>query len=116
MPNSPVSDPLSSILGVLCLPEPNRSTGGVRVPIVHDLVGPVEHDVQAFRIEEQPTLPWAGAALPSMARAIGRQISPVPLDGVAADPVLRQRSCAARCDVETVSEPSQVQGQFQALH
>jgi hypothetical protein len=28
-----------------------------------------------------------------------RQISPVPLDGVAADPVMRQRSCAARREV-----------------
>src|SRR5882757_6256574 len=34
-----------------------------------------------------------------MARAVRRQISPVPLDGVAADPVLRQRSCATRREV-----------------
>jgi len=35
-----------------------------------------------------------GAGIPSVARATGRQISPVPLDGVAAVPVLRPGNCA----------------------
>ena len=43
-----------------------------------------------------------------------RQISPVPLDGVAADPVLRQRSCAARREVRNrdraESDPRPVSG------
>jgi hypothetical protein len=58
---------------------------------------------------------WCGRPL-LQPRAAVRHVSPVPLDGVATDPVLRQRSCAARREVETASEPSQVQGQFRALH
>jgi hypothetical protein len=44
-----------------------------------------------------------------------RHISPVPLDGVAAVPVMRQRSCAVRRDFRNRVQPSQVQGQFRAL-
>lgn len=57
-----------------------------------------------------------GADIPSVARAARRQISPVPLAGVAAGPVMRQWNCAASREAETAREPSQVQGQFRALH
>ena len=57
-----------------------------------------------------------GAAVPCAGQTAGRQISPVPLDGVAADPALRQWNCATRREKETASESSQVQGSFRALH
>lgn len=44
---------------------------------------------------------WCGPPLCGSNRA--RQISPVPLDGVAADPVMRHRNCAVRRETETAS-------------
>jgi hypothetical protein len=57
---------------------------------------------------------WCGPPLRGASQ--GRQISPVPLDGVAADPVLRQWNCAARREAETASESCQVRGLFRAPH
>ena len=55
---------------------------------------------------------WCRSPLRGASR--DRQISPVPLDGVAADPVLRQRSCAARRElrsrVRAESDPRPVSG------
>lgn len=57
---------------------------------------------------------WCGPPLCGSNRR--RHMSPVPLDGVAAGPVMRHRNCAARRESRNRAESSQVQGRFRALH
>ncbi len=58
-----------------------------------------------------------GAVLPCERRKLSAGISQQFLWAVSQPfPVLRIRNCAARRELETASEPSQVHGQFRAMH